>query len=168
MNVFFLDMDPVLAASYMATDHLTKMPIECAQMLSTAHDEVGLWRQGMCKPCFANHPSTQWVRSTDSNYQWTLKHMIALLKERDKRGLALHEVWNRVGYLYQSPCYIRRGPLTPPNLAMPGYYKGLAGDFEDCIFSYRWYYYQDKILGKGMGYVGTTEPEWLLHLKGKL
>ena len=37
MNIFILDLDPVLAAQSVCNKHVHKMATESAQMLSTAH-----------------------------------------------------------------------------------------------------------------------------------
>ena len=37
MNLFYLDRDPVVAASYHYDKHKVKMVLEAAQMLCTAH-----------------------------------------------------------------------------------------------------------------------------------
>lgn len=37
MNIFYLDSDPVASARFMCDKHIVKMPLESAQMLSTAH-----------------------------------------------------------------------------------------------------------------------------------
>ena len=37
MNIFVLDKDPVVAAQMLCDKHVSKMIVESAQMLSTAH-----------------------------------------------------------------------------------------------------------------------------------
>ncbi len=37
MNIFYLDHDPAVSARFMCDKHIVKMPLESAQMLSTAH-----------------------------------------------------------------------------------------------------------------------------------
>ena len=41
MNLFYLDRDPVVAASYHYDKHKVKMVLEAAQMLCTAHHALG-------------------------------------------------------------------------------------------------------------------------------
>ena len=72
MNVFYLDKDPVLAASYHCDKHCVKMIVESAQLLSTAHrllDEDDA-HSNLYKVAHKNHPSTIWVRSSLENYTW--------------------------------------------------------------------------------------------------
>lgn len=40
MNVFYLDRDPEKAASVQCDQHVVKMILESAQLLSTAHHEL--------------------------------------------------------------------------------------------------------------------------------
>ena len=37
MNIFYLHKDPVICAEYHIDKHVVKMPIEYAQLMSTAH-----------------------------------------------------------------------------------------------------------------------------------
>lgn len=37
MNIFYLDRDPVVAARYLADQHILKMQIESAQLCCAAH-----------------------------------------------------------------------------------------------------------------------------------
>jgi len=103
MNLFFLDRDPVTAASLYCDEHLGKIRLEAAQMLSTAyhlsphvnveekdsglHDKKGepiykYFVQGyrIYNKAFVNHPTSVWVRSSHHNFMWTLEHLKALQK----------------------------------------------------------------------------------------
>lgn len=81
MNIFVLSEDPVIAASYHCDQHLHKMILESAQMLSTA-----MWhwypecRQYLYKPAYENHPCTLWVKQSISNAAW-LAHLMQELQE---------------------------------------------------------------------------------------
>lgn len=92
MNLFFLDSNPVVAASLYCDQHLGKIRLEAAQMLSTAyhlspHVTVEE-RDGLCyvqkhfiyKKAFVNHPTCVWVRSSKGNFDWCLEHLKALQK----------------------------------------------------------------------------------------
>ena len=37
MNIFYVDDDPVISAVQLCNKHIVKMPLETAQILSTAH-----------------------------------------------------------------------------------------------------------------------------------
>lgn len=81
MNIFVLDTDPAIAASYHCDQHLHKMILESAQMLSTA---MWKWypesRPYIYKPAHENHPCTLWVRKSVSNAAW-LAHLMQELQE---------------------------------------------------------------------------------------
>lgn len=103
MNLFFLDPNPVVAASLYCDEHLGKIRLEAGQMLSTAyhfskHIEIKSKDTGLVyktgKPiihyfvqgnriygkAFVNHRTTVWVRTAQGNWDWTLEHLKALQK----------------------------------------------------------------------------------------
>ena len=84
MNIFYLDRDPVIAASYMYDKHKVKMILESAQMLCTAHRYYGN-EDVPYKTAHLNHPSSIWCRQSIPNYMGLYNHMIALGKEYTKR-----------------------------------------------------------------------------------
>ena len=63
MNIFALHPDPAIAASYHCDQHLHKMILESAQMLSTV---ARIWHPNLIKslylPTHPNHPCTLWIR----------------------------------------------------------------------------------------------------------
>lgn len=54
MNIFYLSRDPVLCAEMHCDKHVVKMILETAQLLSTAHWELG--STAPYKPTHKNHP----------------------------------------------------------------------------------------------------------------
>ena len=92
MNVFYLDDDPLLCASYHNDKHVVKMLVEYAQLMSTAHRvldgklwygktingrkiaryflEDGEMNSSLYKASHINHPSNVWARSSANNYHW--------------------------------------------------------------------------------------------------
>ncbi len=68
MNIFALDECPAKAASYHNLKHTVKMPLEYAQVLSTASHLNGL-SQGY-KPTHQKHPSTRWAAESLENWLW--------------------------------------------------------------------------------------------------
>ena len=85
MNIFYFDDCPVKSAQAQPDKMLVKMPLETAQMLSTAHrildgdtyaDQVQLY-----KTAYQNHPCTIWARETSGNYGWLYEHFLALCEE---------------------------------------------------------------------------------------
>ena len=68
MNIFYVDTDPVVAASNLLDKHVVKMPLESAQMLCTAHrvlDNVEVVAgQPIYRVVHKNPPSTICTRQT--------------------------------------------------------------------------------------------------------
>jgi hypothetical protein len=98
MNLFFLHENPVVAATLYCDQHLGKIRLEAAQMLSTAyhlspHVTVEE-KDGLCyvqkyfiyKKAFVNHPTCVWVRTAKGNFDWCLEHLKALQAIWENRG----------------------------------------------------------------------------------
>ena len=62
MNIFYLHRDPEEAVKPMYNKHIVKMILETAQLLCTAHHELGNGENVPYKKTHVNHPSTVWVR----------------------------------------------------------------------------------------------------------
>ena len=90
MNIFYVDTDPVVAASNLLDKHICKMPLESAQMLCTAHRVLDnsefVAGQPLYKIAHKNHPSSIWVRQTTENYSWLYRHFIGLCEEYHTRS----------------------------------------------------------------------------------
>jgi len=86
MNIFVTSENPKKAAQYLDDKRVIKMCAESVQLLSTAlyHHGVPL-EQLPVKPTHTNHPANVWARSTRQNYNWLLRHTIALFNEKRKR-----------------------------------------------------------------------------------
>lgn len=166
MNIFFLDADPVKSAAFMLDKHIVKMPLESAQMLSTAHrllDGVPMKTSKKTfwllpgeklvpdgekftiedRKCFqvahAKHPSTVWTMLTKSNYLHHLEILKAMLAEYTLRYGKIHSVEKILPLLGNAPTNIPDGVITSKPLAMPDIYKT-----EDVVESYRRYYAGEK------------------------
>ena len=92
MNIFYLDRDPKQCAEWHIDKHVSKMLIEYAQLMSTAHRvldgeqytdlsktgrKVKRWKLSnpnadntIYLACHVNHPSAIWVRQSISHYNW--------------------------------------------------------------------------------------------------
>ena len=89
MNIFYLHEDPVQNAKWHIDKHIVKMPIEYAQLMSTAHRmldghmyigrtangrRIKRWKLQderddiLYKASHVNHPSAVWVRESIENY----------------------------------------------------------------------------------------------------
>lgn len=160
MNIFILDLDPTLAAQMQCDKHVVKMPLECAQMLSTAHHVCG-------SPChdssslpfyklaFKNHPCSIWVRQSAANYHWLYDHFEALCAEYSYRYYKLHMSWFKLSAALKSPpSRIPDCDMTPFAQAMPDEYK-----HDDPVVAYRRFYIADK--RDFLDYRKRQRPAWL-------
>ena len=164
MNIFYLSHDPEECAKFHVNRHATKMVLEYAQLLSTAHRvldgtmSVGLSDSGRKKTSYIlpdqrnsilysathiNHPSAIWVRKTHQNYIWLTDLLEELCMEYTYRYEKVHKV-ERDGLLKvlrtNIPANIPIGPFTEPTPAMPDDVK-VPGN---SLASYRNYYNKNK------------------------
>lgn len=140
MNIFYLDKDPEVAASYFYDKHKVKMILECAQMLCTAHRALGN-DDVPYKQSHLNHPSSVWVRRNISNYMWLYKHMLALGNEYTKRYNKTHLTITKCREVLASPPNsLQAGTFEEPPQCMPDEYK-VEGD---SVKAYWNYYEQEK------------------------
>jgi len=168
MNIFILDRDPSIAASYHCDKHVCKMILEAGQMLCTAHwmswlrhfdkgrDDFRLMRdvkaylkenvpkekQPPWSITHVNHPCSVWTRETKENYAWHHKLMGFLLDEYTIRYHRTHkseEVW--AWLMTNLPLSFPNQGLKPFPICMKEEYK-VSSDPVEC---YREYYLKDKV-----------------------
>ena len=145
MNVFYLDHDQSVCASYHNDRHCVKMILEYAQLLCTAHREIDgddcRWQDILYKSTHKNHPSAVWARESVANYNWLYKMFSELCKEYTFRYEKEHAPWTKLGHLLSSPpIHIPVGEFTAPTPAMPDECKIGPTSLE----SYRHYYNTEK------------------------
>jgi hypothetical protein len=159
MNIFYFYDCPIKSAQAQPDKMLVKMPLETAQMLSTAHreldgdeyaDEVGLYKRA-----YWNHPCTIWARSGVINYAWLYKHFLALGDEYKYRyGREHGSITKLKDALQPHPENIDPNPImTPVAQAMPEEYK-----HEDATIAYRNYCINEKHYAKWER--GRDKPHW--------
>jgi len=178
INIFYVDTDPHKAAIALVDRHVVKMPLESAQLLSTAHRVLdgrltvgavnGRKRTSYILPDFResliykathiNHPSAVWARASIDNYLWLYEHFVALLNEYTHRYGKVHKCSELIPGLRDYPANITSGTFTPPTVAM-------ASEFaisSESLDSYRNYY----ILGKKHLHQWKLRnpPEWINDL----
>ena len=111
MNIFVLDREPRIAATFHCNKHVVKMILEAGQMLCTAHWSHLLSSKGKSlsdfkrvrdaqtwlfentekrlqppwKMSHTRHPCTIWTAETISNYYWHVRLGEALLSEYNRR-----------------------------------------------------------------------------------
>ena len=178
MNLFVLDIDPVLAARALSDQHINKMILETAQILD-----------GGTRPILADidptapreivkipktHRDNRIIHSVSDPDVWTYAwmHFLGLLAEFDRRfghphsyRCHIHDLRDRM--LQVAPRMRERGFV----LAMPDQYKTADDRFAisaQAIRSYRIYYAEEKVVfgreGKPMTH-RTVPPIWLTQMR---
>lgn len=169
MNIFVLSTNPTEAASYHCDQHLHKMILESAQMLSTAaHKHFPRLKAHVYAPAYQNHPCTIWVSESISNMDWLCSLAIALNSIRESKGSNRHssmDVIDAVQDHYDLGLAKDSGDiLTPFAEAMFLHIK--ARNDLSTVEKYRLYYRKKHAIwikekGKGMTWKNRETPEWM-------
>ena len=138
MNIFYLAQSPKEAAIYHCDKHCSKMILETAQLLSTAHRETdNIYSELVYKSTHKNHPSAIWARESRENYFWLWHLFYHLNQEFIYRRNKDHASWTKLGdILSYSPDGLKYTGFTQPPQCMPDEYK-VEGD---SVQAYRNYY----------------------------
>jgi hypothetical protein len=178
MNVFFLDRDPKLAAQYHCDVHVTKMILESAQLLSTAHRvldgeecvrisatgrKLKYWtlpdyrEESLYKPTHYNHPCAIWARADEANYYWLESLLQNLYNEYTLRYGRVHLTQIKLSHILDLPPdnIPRKGFIDPPQ-AMDQYPQCKVPG--DVVQSYRNYY--KEIKSDLANWSFTPKPYW--------
>ena len=161
MNIFYLHENPIQNAKWHIDKHIVKMPIEYAQLLSTAHRlldgemylgktangrNIKRWRLDderediLYKASHINHPSAIWVRESIENYYQMFKLYMATLAEFTNRYGKIHGASKPSVFLMRPPLNIPCVKRTEIPQCMPDYCKGKGNP----IKAYRNYYINEK------------------------
>tara|TARA_R100001377_G_C3191721_1_gene110890 strand:+ start:636 stop:1142 length:507 start_codon:yes stop_codon:yes gene_type:complete len=157
MNIFFLDEDTELCAQGHYDIHVSKMILETAQLLSTAHHLADSpVREMVYKMTHKNHPSSVWVRESKTHYEWLFDLFCELNKEfRHRRGKD-HMSWVKLSKDLSSPPpgLTQAGWLRDPPQCMPDQYRRT-----DSVTAYRLYYTYGK--NHLHSYTKRQVPSWM-------
>jgi hypothetical protein len=164
MNIFYLHEDAKTSAMMHVDSHASKMIIEYAQLMSTAHrvlDGKQVKRLSkknrllttydhpdpqldhtLYKSCHVNHPSGIWVRQSKKNYRWLYEmwteQNTEFMYRYDK--IVPHESYRKLKWaLFSPPENMPEGVFTEPLQAMPDDVKN-----DSSITAYRDYYIKYK------------------------
>jgi hypothetical protein len=150
MNIFILHTNPSLAAEMLMDKHVVKMALETAQILSTING-------GPYRPTHEKHPCVLWAKETKGNYEWLVKHGLAICKEYTYRFEKEHKCEDVIGYLSE-PLVIIPDGVTPFTLCMPSEFKlkYLDGTYKT-VDSYRSYY---KSKSSFANWTKRNKPDW--------
>lgn len=126
MNVFASDPSPVFSAQVLADQHVVKMALESAQILSTALHIRGRNHTSLYRPTHKHHPCTVAAAKDDHYFWWVYHHGRALAGEYLLRFGKEHGALNRIELagrvMLSAAPYGDPMPTTWP-LAMPDEYK---------------------------------------------
>jgi hypothetical protein len=147
MNIFVLSPNPVKAAQMQCDKHVVKMCLETAQMLSTISN-------GPYKPTHANHPCTLWAGANRTNYNWLVKHGLALCDEYTYRYDKRHKCRDIIESLSTPPEHIPIG-ITPFAQCMPDECK-----HTDPMVAYRQYYHTKSAFAQ---WTKRSAPHWWMQ-----
>lgn len=140
MNIFVTDRDPTIAAKNLCDKHIVKMCLESVQMISAAmiikYDIAAPY-----KLTHKNHPCNVWLRESEDNFTWLVKHALEIGTEYIRRYEKLHLSHKKLIDVLPDISHIISDYRKVDNfvLAMPEKYKT-----NDPVESYRRYYIGDK------------------------
>ena len=175
MNIFYLHEDPIQNAKWHIDKHIVKMPIEYAQLMSTAHRlldgemylgktaigrNIKRWRLHderediLYKASHINHPSAIWVRESIENYFEMYKLYIAVLSEFTNRYGKIHGSSKPSIALIRPPSNIPMVKGTQLPQCMPEICKVKNNP----ILAYRNYYIVEK--NSFASWKNREIPEW--------
>lgn len=165
MNIFYLHLDPRVAAIYHCDKHVVKMIIESAQMLYCAHWVICPFSlpDTAYKMAHKNHPCTIWVRESYENYMWLCALAWWLCKEYQHRyGFQkTHKTQSHIEWLLQNPPNLPRLGMTQFRMAMPDEFKQ-----ENPLEAYRLFYRENKMKQRGIvKYTKRDMPEFLIEIR---
>ena len=160
MNLFVLDMDPIVAARYHCDKHVGKMAVEAFQQLASAAMRNGalecqlpITKAGTpAKGGYQNHPCTIWCGDSRINYMWASAYGEALCYQFRKRYGKQHFCQKGIEKLSKLDYLLPIRTLTPFALAMPDEFKSSCA-----VKSYRDYYHTKKFAKWDRG---VEAPHW--------
>jgi Pyrimidine dimer DNA glycosylase len=142
MNIFVLDTNPVTAAQMQCDKHVIKMCLETAQILSTVCG-------GPYKPTHAKHPCTLWAAANRTNFNWLVRHGLALCAEYTARYGKRHK------------CQAVIESIAPPAwlpIGVSDFVQCMPDEFKDKdpVVAYRKYYHSKAAFATWK----TSPPYW--------
>lgn len=169
MNIFILDTNPILAAQAHCDQHLHKMILESAQMLSTAAHKFFPHLKGhIYAPAYEKHPCTQWVSADLSHMAWVCALATTLNEIRESTGSNRHSSMDVIQAIYDN-IDIYACSMRPDHFAEAMYPHIRIRSDLTTVQKYQLYYQKkhaqwqlDK--GRGMTYKNRPVPEFMKGL----
>lgn len=144
MNIFVLDWDHSKNAAWYMRAHITKMPLEYTQLLSTAirvldyPDDINAPMVAY-KATHINHPCSLWVRESKAHWLWLRDLSMALMDEFHWRRGKYHASSYKMLLLPTPINFKETAWLRDPPQVMPDRLRS-----NDTVQSYRNYYIEEK------------------------
>lgn len=168
MNIFILDPNPIIAASYHCDQHLHKMVLESAQMLSTAaHTHFPHLAPYIYEPAYQNHPCTQWVCSSPNHIVWLCSLATALNEIRETNGSNRHASMDVIDAISANLTNAQWGTFTQPFYFAEAMYAHIKIRPDLTTVQKYQRYYQKKSMAWGltksgrMSYKGRLVPDFM-------
>lgn len=140
MNMFVLDAQPHLCATYHCDKHIVKMPLETAQVLCTVLHQSGV--NAPYRPTHRNHPLVKWAGASIQNFTYLVDLGFELCCEYTYRYEKRHACQNIIEDSVAHLSALRYLPyhMTDIPQCMPDYCKVPNNPVQ----AYRNYYIQEK------------------------
>lgn len=162
MNIFYLDHDPRLCAEYHCDQHVRKMMLEYAQILSTVHHRMAQFKSRendkLYRPTHQKHPSVLWAMATMAHYDYLYLLWVNLHDEYIHRFGKKHRSYMDLNqFLSEAPFNYTNieFSFTPPPQVMPEEYQD-----QYTVAAYRRYYVHDK--SRFASWTNRSVPGWYL------
>jgi len=147
MNIFYLDHDPRENARMHCDQHVRKMMLEYAQIMSTVINAVGKsnreGRDKLYKPTHKDHPSVRWAMETLAHYDYLYLLWVNLHDEYLYRFGKKHKSYVELNYILADSPFNYTNiefSFTSPPQVMPEEYQ----DPVSTVAAYRRYYIHEK------------------------
>jgi hypothetical protein len=170
MNIFVTSPCPKESAIVLPDRHITKMSLECCQMLSIVASEK--WGHGYGtlpktdgtpykteKGAFRNHPCTLWAAKTIDNAYWLIKWGMNLCDEYTLRYNKTHSCYNTLLQAYYLFPKGKIDKVTSFARAMPDEYK--LDDSIDTFTAYKMYIASKPWVASNYLRMSERKPSWI-------
>lgn len=166
MNIFILHNNIEENVKMYCDQHVRKMIIETAQLLSFVHhkfpsDDIDINQIYKNSKSHSNHPCTIWTQSSINNYKYLSLLGKYLGIEYTYRFGKIHATEKVIEYLSNNIPNLPNIPMTTFALTMPEIYQ----DKSDVVGSYRTFYINEKqVFKRGPAtWTKRKKPKFLIN-----
>lgn len=155
MNIFYLDENPVKAATMLCDQHVIKMTLESVQLMCNAwrhyrgQDFIGIYR-----PTHVKHPCSLWLTEKSTNVKWLYDHTVSMSGIYFHKSGRFHRSTTLLLTLSDISPMSHEGHSQPPQ-CMPDEFK-----HPDTVTAYR-SYYRHKAAQFKMRWTYNEKPKWM-------